>query len=207
MSDRIINSSLELAIMGLLWQQPHSGYDLLKVFSETAMGGYSNSPGAIYPALKRLARDRSITGEIQNRDTLRPRQVYSLTAVGVETLKQHLRQPVTRDDVMRRADGVMLRFVFAGEVLGRDEAIRVLEQFAREIESYLSDLKRQLAAFPATAAPYGRCALQHGIDMYHAGACWARNAAKELDEQATARSTGRKSHTRGRRILQDGGRK
>ena len=34
MSERIINSSLELAIMGLLWQQPHSGYDLLKVFSE-----------------------------------------------------------------------------------------------------------------------------------------------------------------------------
>ena len=148
------------------------------------------------PALKRLARNGSITGEVQNRDTLRPRQVYAVTAAGVEKLQQHLRQPVTRDDVMRHADGVMLRFVFAGEVLGRDQAIRVLEQFTREIESYLSDLERQLADFPATAAPYGRCALQHGIDMYHASACWARNAAKELGEQATARLTGRESHTR-----------
>lgn len=196
MSDRIISSPLELAILGLLWQQPRSGYDLLKVFTETAMGGYSSSPGAIYPALKRLARHGSITGEVQNRDSLRPRQVYSLTNAGVERLKQHLRQPVTQDDVMRHADGVMLRFVFAGEVLGRDEAIRVLEQFAREIESYLSDLKRQLAALPAAAGPYGRCALQHGIDMYYAGACWARNAAKELAEQPTARITGRESHAR-----------
>ncbi len=194
--------------MGLLWQQPRSGYDLLKVFTETAMGGYSSSPGAIYPALKRLARHGSITGEVQNRDSLRPRQVYSLTTAGVETLEQHLRQPVTRDDVMRHADGVMLRFVFAGEVLGRDEAIRVLEQFARKIKSYLSDLKRQLAAFPATAGPYGRCALQHGIDMYHADARWARNAVKELREQAKASPTERESHARHlRKILRSGGRK
>ena len=77
MSNRIISSPLELAILGLLWQQPRSGYDLLKLFTETAMGGYSSSPGAIYPALKRLARHGSITGEVQNRDSLRPRQVYT----------------------------------------------------------------------------------------------------------------------------------
>ena len=31
-----------------------SGYDLRKVFEETALGNYSSSPGAIYPALSRL---------------------------------------------------------------------------------------------------------------------------------------------------------
>ncbi|UCG17263.1 MAG: PadR family transcriptional regulator [Phycisphaerales bacterium] len=190
MSERIISSPLELAIMGLLWQQPRCGYELLKVFSETAMGGFGNSPGAIYPALRRLERNGSITGEVENRDTLRPRQVYSLTTAGAETLKQHLRQPVTRDDVMRYADGVLLRFAFAGELLGRREAIRILDEFVREIDAYLPDLKAQLADLPQTAGPYGRYALQHGIDMYHADARWARKTITQLKKRRAARRTG-----------------
>ena len=31
-----------------------SGYDLRKIFTTTAMGSFSDSPGAIYPALARL---------------------------------------------------------------------------------------------------------------------------------------------------------
>lgn len=208
MSDRIINSSLELAILGLLWQQPRCGYDLLKVFSETAIGGFSSSPGAIYPALKRLEGYGSITGKVENRDTLRPRQVYRLTTAGAKTLKQHLRQPVTWDDVMRHADGVLLRFAFAGEVLGRDEAIRILDQFARAIDSYLTDLKAQLGALTQTADPYGRYALQHGIDMYYADARWARKVIKALKRRAAARPTERASGApRRRNTLQRGGRK
>ena len=207
MSDRPI-ALLELAIMGLLWQQPRSGYDLLKVFSETAMGGFSSSPGAIYPALKRLERAGSVTGEVENRDTLRPRQVYSLTPAGAETLKRHLRQPVTRHDVIRQEDGVMLRFVFAGEVLGRDEAIRILEQFSREVESYLPDLKAQLATLQQTTDRYGKYALQYGIDMYRAHARWARKIIVELKRRAAAQPTERAPATPRRcRTSQNGGRK
>ncbi len=178
---------MKLAILGLLAQHPRSGYDLVKVFSETAMGGFSSSPGAIYPALKSLERAGLIAGKVVNQSTLRPRQIYKLTAQGTQSLKRHLRQPVTRDDVMRNSDGVLLRFAFAGEVLGQDEAIRILEEFAREIESYLPDLKAQLQALPKAAGPYGRHALQHGIDMYRADARWARKTAKELKQQTTTR--------------------
>ncbi len=208
MSDGTISSSLELAIMGLVWQQPRSGYDLLKIFSETAMGGFSSSPGAIYPALKRMEGHGSITGRIENRDTLRPRQVYSLTPAGTETLKQHLRQPVSRSDVMRNEDGVLLRFVFAGEILGRDEAIRTLDQFVHEIESYLPDLEVQLAAQPQTEGRYGECALQHGIDMYQAHARSARKIIAELKKRTPARRTARAAGgTRRRRATRDGERK
>ena len=208
MTVRIVNSPLVLAIMGVLWRQPRCGYDLLKVFSETAMGGFSSSPGAIYPALKRLQAHGSIMGEVENRDTLRPRQVYSLTPAGEETLKHHLRQPVTRNEVMRHEDAILLRFVFAGEVLGRDEAIRILEQFAREIESYLPDLNAQLAVHSQAAGPYGKYALRHGIDLYQAHARWARTIIAELKKQAASRRTKPTSGApRRRRPSQDGGRK
>jgi len=45
---------LGYALLGLLQQKAQSGYELRKVFAETAMGNYSSSPGAIYPALERL---------------------------------------------------------------------------------------------------------------------------------------------------------
>ena len=171
---------LELALMGLLSQQDRSGYDLLNIFSQTAMGGFSSSPGAIYPALKRLERAKSIKGVVKNRHTLRPRQVYSLTAAGQKNLEQELRKPVIRDDIVRRMDGVMLRFAFSGDVLGPKAAAHILEQLAHEIECYLPELKAQLAAIPKAAAVCGWHALQHGIDMYRANARWARKLEKEL---------------------------
>ncbi|MHC4537428.1 MAG: PadR family transcriptional regulator, partial [Planctomycetota bacterium] len=49
-------STLSLAVLGLIAQKPHSGYDLRKVFSTTPLGHFSSSPGAIYPALKRIEK-------------------------------------------------------------------------------------------------------------------------------------------------------
>ncbi len=195
MADPATLSPLKLALLGLLSQRPRSGYDLLKVFSQTAMGGFSSSPGAIYPALKWLVRAGHIAGAVENRDTLRPRRVYRLIDAGTEALKASLRMPVTRDDVMRNADSVLLRFAFAGEVLGRGEAVRILEAYADEIESYLPELKAQLAALPKSAGPYGWHALKHGIDMYRADTRWARKVANELKEQFTARQARRYAST------------
>lgn len=195
---------LDLALMGLLWQQPRSGYDLLKVFSDTAMGGFSSSPGSIYPALKRLEKAGSVRGRVENRNSLKPRQVFTLTAAGEKALKRHLLEPVTRDDVVRRMESIMLRFVFAGEVLGRDQAIRILGELATEIEAYLPDLNAQLAALPRGAGVYGRYAMQCGIDSYRAEARWARKTARALGRSKSQRkSAGPPS----RRAVQRGGHK
>lgn len=178
---------LDLALMGLLRQQPRSGYALLKVFSETAMGGFSSSPGAIYPALKRLERAGSVRGRIENRNSLKPRQVFSLSSAGAKVLERYLRLPVTRDDVVRRMDGVMLRFVFAGEALGRDEAVRILNELATEIEAYLPELDAQLAALPRGDGVYGRHAMQCGIESYRAQTRWARKTARALGRSTSVR--------------------
>ncbi len=184
MTDSRTLGRLKLALLGLIAQRPCSGYDLLKVFRDTAMGGFSHSPGAVYPALKWLETNGLIRGKLDNHASLRPRQVYHLTAAGTAAIKKEVRLPVTRDDVMRNADGVLLRFVFAGQVLGRDEAVRILDEYAGQIESYLPDLKAQLASLSDRKDPYGRLALQHGIDMYRTDAKWARKTIKQLNTQS-----------------------
>src|SRR3954462_14165168 len=70
--------SLGYALLGLLQQKPSSGYDLRKIFSSTSMKTYSDSPGAIYPALRRLEQEALIRGTIEEGSGLRRREVFQL---------------------------------------------------------------------------------------------------------------------------------
>ena len=47
---------LDYAILGLIHEKAQTGYQIRKIFAETAMGNYSSSPGTIYPALNRLQK-------------------------------------------------------------------------------------------------------------------------------------------------------
>ena len=47
-------TTLGYALLGLVAGEPQTGYALMKTFTTTPMGHYSGSPGAIYPALRRL---------------------------------------------------------------------------------------------------------------------------------------------------------
>src|SRR5271169_3258551 len=94
-------STLGYALLGLIQQQPSSGYDLRKTFTETAMGSFSNSPGAIYPALERLEKRGLIASEVKESAGLRRRRVYRLTSPGEREFKKWLSQHITRDEIVR----------------------------------------------------------------------------------------------------------
>ncbi len=51
---------LELAVLGLLAEQPRHGYDLKKRLSETLGPLWGISFGSLYPALRRLERSGAI---------------------------------------------------------------------------------------------------------------------------------------------------
>jgi DNA-binding PadR family transcriptional regulator len=179
-------STLSLAILGLVCRQPMSGYDLRKLFATTPMWHFSASPGAIYPALKRLEQDGLLKGTVERKRTLRPRQVFALTKRGAEALARELRRPVTRDDVIWRMDQVMLRFAFVGYVLGREATLALLKQFIAQTEEYLAWLREQLKLMPDERPSYGRMALGHGLEMYQANARWARDVIRQLEEESDA---------------------
>ncbi len=177
-------STLSLAIMGLIAQKSQTGYDIRKAFATTPMGHFSSSPGAIYPALQRLEKDGWVRGKVDAKTTLRPRKVYEMTAEGRRVLKRHLRQPVTRDDVMRHLDALILRFGFMDQIVGRAATLRFLHSFANEIEAYLVDL----CAFHDGARQFmpvcGRLAMENGIAGYETNAAWARRAIEELEKSS-----------------------
>ena len=109
---------LGYALLGLLQQQDRSGYDLRKIFSTTPMTSFSDSPGSIYPALRRLEQRGLVRSRIQERSGLRRRRLFHLTPAGIPELKRWQKQPIVRDDIVRGTGELMLRFSFMDESLG-----------------------------------------------------------------------------------------
>jgi len=181
MKKRTINSTLELALLGLTSQAPMSGYDLRKVFTTTPMGHCSSSPGAIYPALQRLEKNDLIEGTVKGRDTLRPRRVYALTEKGKEALRQRLEKPVTQDDIIWHVDDLMLRFAFMGDILGREKTLQYLKELLMHVENYIPSLQEHLKAAREAESPYGAFAMEHGIEVYQAYARWAKHVIDRLE--------------------------
>ena len=103
---------LEFALLGLVSQKPRTGYELIKVFRDTPMAHYSDSPGAIYPALARLESAGLLRGKTEHVHELRPRREFEPTQRGADELARWLRQRPSQEDVAHRLDEVMLRFAF-----------------------------------------------------------------------------------------------
>jgi len=180
MNEKTTISTLSLAVLGLIQQKPRSGYDLRKIFSTTPMGHFSTSPGAIYPALKRIEKSGWIRGSIDNNKQLRPRKIYRITTKGLEALKKHLRQKVTKEDVTWRMDDLMLRFAFMDDVAGRDCTLKFLAEFLAETESHLYSLRQYQDQIKGTIPPTAVLAMENGINNYQMNARWAERAIKKL---------------------------
>lgn len=175
MSERKV-ALLGYALLGLLHQKPSSGYDLRKLFAATPMGSFSDSPGAIYPALQRLQQGGLVRARVEDRAGLRRRRVFSLSAAGVAALEKWLAGPVTRNEVVRRIDELMLRFAFMDGVNGPAASLDFLRKFQAELKAYIPELHGHLNALRHNMPVSGRLALESGIQGYETLLRWAKSS-------------------------------
>ena len=179
------NSTLEYALVGLIRQKPQSGYDLRKTFTTTGMRHYSDSPGSIYPALKRIVARGWIEAVPQKSEEgeSRRRQLFALTAAGKDALVAWLDKPVTRDDVNLRVDEMMLRFAFMDGNVPRATAIRFLADFERERAIYAAESRAKLEVMRSIAGLHtGVLAYESGIEAMEAQVSWARRAREQFEK-------------------------
>ena len=179
------SSTLEMALLGLLGQKPQSGYDLRKTFATTAMRHYSDSPGSIYPALRRLEARGWIASANKDagKDT-RKRQEFALTDAGKMALVDWLEQEVNREGVTFKLQELLLRFAFMDGNVPRSTTIRFLDQFSRELGIYLGELRAQLERTSAKASLHtGLLAFELGIKGMETQLAWAQEARARLAER------------------------
>ena len=72
------NGDLRLVVMQLLSERPRHGYEIIKALEERVGGGYSPSPGVVYPTLTLLEE----LGHASVTDERAGRKLYTLTADG-----------------------------------------------------------------------------------------------------------------------------
>jgi DNA-binding PadR family transcriptional regulator len=164
-------TNLGFALLGLIHKTPMSGYDLRKVFAETALGNYSSSPGAIYPALARLEKQGLVTGEEDRSKSLRPKKIYRPSADGKKIFKAWLSQEVTNHELM-------LRFAFHDALDDRKATRRFLRELASGLEEVIADLVSQRKMIPETEPVQTRLALEAGLEQLRASARWAHKSIR-----------------------------
>jgi len=175
------------ALLGLLIDAPLSGYDIRRLFTQTPLATFSDSPGAIYPALKRLEAAGLIRGRVERSAGLRQRKIFRVMPAGKAVLENWLKEPVTRDAVVRDSEELMLRFSFMDRGLGPAASARFLRAFQHELTTYLPELRRYLEAAGGEMPLSGRLALESGIRAYDAMLEWTRDALDRYEKRGKDR--------------------
>lgn len=177
MKKEIIPTSIDYAILGLIKNEAQSGYGIRKIFETTAMGIFSNSPGTIYPALKRLQKFELVENRKNESDG---KNKFHITTSGLQILKKWVTQPLEKNDVEKKLDEVFLRFAFMDDLSSLEEKITFLKSLQNLITIFLQGLqayhKNEAHNIPVT----GRLSFEHGIESYKTTLKWCKKSIQFL---------------------------
>jgi len=170
-------TSLDYAILGLIHQEPQSGYGIRKAFETTALGNYSGSPGAIYPALKRLQKLGLI---IKSTYGANNKSKFVPTEAGRSALRKWLLQPLEINDVAKNLDELLLRFAFMDNLLNKEEKLSFLLSLQELLKAYITELKEYHKNTEGHLPVHGRLAFEYGIASYQTTLRWSIKALQTI---------------------------
>jgi len=173
-------NSTAYVILGLLRNEPRSGYEIKAAVDGSTRFFWAASYGQIYPELKRLAKLGLVTGSAEAHGRRR-RTVYSLTPSGRAELARWLERPA---EVFELRDEGLLKLFFA-DVLPAEAAVGALAakrdrhastvERLREIEGEISDENE----FPCMV-------LRFGIEMNEWISAWFERERNRLAAETRA---------------------
>ncbi len=168
--------SLRHALLGLLAEEPASGYDLTRKFERVLQRyAWHAHNSQIYPELKQLAADGFVTAAEKGP---RGRRTYAITESGLTELRRWMLSPPSVFTV--RNEFVLRLFLLAA--LDADQARDFLDQVLAESAAEYADLREQVDKFDAThepdsLPPIGRLVAEYGLRSFqtmHDWASWAQ---------------------------------
>jgi DNA-binding PadR family transcriptional regulator len=177
-----MNDVLQYLLLFLLAQAPFTGYDIRHMFQSSPVGRFSDSPGAIYPALARLEKRGWATSRAEEGG--RRRRLYSATAAGRRALRLWLVTPVAPADVERRPDVLALRYVMVAEFCTSAETVTFLEGCSTYLADHITALKAYLAGphgLPTSSVE----ATEHGVALAELQLSWFKKLATRHKRVAT----------------------
>lgn len=171
--------SLRYALLGLLAEEPASGWDLTRKFERVLQRyAWHAKNSQVYPELGRLCAEGLISVVDEGP---RGRRAYAITEAGRAELRRWMRNPpevfVVRNEFVLR--------LFLLSALEPDEARAALRHLADENDAALAELREQVdkfdaAAPPGAALPLGRLVAEFGLRSFQTLQEWALWAEQHL---------------------------
>jgi DNA-binding PadR family transcriptional regulator len=178
-------TDFEQVLLAAIAGEPRSGYGLKKMFSASPASVYQPSPGALYPALRRLASRGLLRAETKVSSGRRAVRLYDVTAAGRAAHLAWLRQPVVPATVAVDLGLHLMRFAQMEGKLAPEAVLAFLRDLADALDSFVSGMERYLSSGAQSSRRHAELALEHGIFMHRASLEWTRSAIAELTEPAS----------------------
>jgi PadR family transcriptional regulator, regulatory protein AphA len=169
----------QYALLGLLSQEPMSGYDIKKTLKASTQHFWQESDGQIYPALAQLLKEKLITCTVDQSQGARIRKVYQITAKGLKTLKNWLikaaEPPVPRNELL-------LKLFFGLHTPSEINLKHVLDhqqQLISRLKTY-QEITKMLTHEKSPHLSYWKITLNYGKKITQAQLDWCEETLKTL---------------------------
>lgn len=186
------NRDFRHLILGLLSQQPMSGYDI-KQYLE-CLGWLVGTPsfGAIYPALHALLDESLAEIEIVADETKPPRKIYSITPAGKHALDTWLHQPLLQGASTR---AFVMRLLLAAH-LSQEGLVAHLRQRHHQVVEQQAVLKLKIGETDPPADVGQRLAYDYGLTVGRTELAWLEDLISSLETQHPSQELAGKGNKR-----------
>ncbi|WP_047998608.1 PadR family transcriptional regulator [Lactiplantibacillus herbarum] len=175
-------NKLQFIILGLLNQQPLTGYDLTKAFDNEIGEFWQAQHSQIYPQLKRLEEQGYVTHEITLSGEKLEKKLYHITTSGSELLHGWI--SVGTPDLTATKDEFILKLYFIQTNHDPRLTAMLNEQFQLHSDKLAHLQERLITVFPKQTGAkqhYGHyLILQHAIGRETYYVNWLKTTLQEL---------------------------
>ncbi len=175
-------TDFEQVLLGVIADEPRSGYGLKKMFGSSPASVYQPSPGALYPALRRLEERGLLHAREQVSRGRRALRLYLVTEAGLAVYLAWLRKPVVPETVGADLGQHLMRFSLMENYLERAEVIAFLADLGDALDGFVRGTEQFTASRRGTLGRHAVLALEHGIAIHRASLEWVRSAMAALGE-------------------------
>jgi DNA-binding PadR family transcriptional regulator len=178
------NTDFRYFILGLLSQQPMSGYDAKQYLESLGWLVGNPSFGAIYPALHGLLEDGLVTLQVVFYENRPPRKVYSITPDGERALDDWIHEPLL---LGASTKAFVMRLLLATH-LSHDGLMGHLRRRHQQVVQQQEALKQAVDEIDLPSDSSQRLAFDYGMTIASTELTWLEDLMAILEAKAQDRS-------------------
>jgi DNA-binding PadR family transcriptional regulator len=171
--------SLRYFVLGLLTQQPMSGYDIKRFLKGLSWLIGNPSGGSLYPVLRTLLQEGLVAVEVVPGLDRPPRKIYSITEAGHLALQAWIAQPIVASAPLK---GFVMRLLLA-DSHSRARLCAHLRRRRAQVATHHATLVGNAETPTATPNLGQELALAYGLALATAELAWLDTTLDRLREE------------------------